>query len=96
MNDFARQNAYAEWKKQAKWCDFLRYKIMDIKQQITIQINYINNTDDDWLDDSLLRDNINYRDELIGNLKDYRDQIKIEEKKCKNLKNEYMLRKIRI
>lgn len=94
MNDFARHNTYVEWKKQAKWCDFLRDKIMDIKNKITIQINYINNYDN-WLGDSLLRDNINYRDELIGNLKDYRDQIKLEERKCKELKNEYR-RAIRI
>lgn len=102
MNDFARHNTYVEWKKQAKWCDFLRYNIMDIKDKITVQINYIDkmskfSTDVEYInnsDDVYLGNNIEYRDELIGNLKDYRDQLKLEEIKCKELKNEYMLRTV--
>ena len=89
MNNFARHNAYIEWKKQANWCDFLRYKIMDIKDKITVQINYINNADDDYF-----RSNVEYRDKLIGELKDLRYKIKTEERKCKDLKNEYMLRTV--
>ena len=91
MNDFVRHNDYIEWKKQAKWCDFLRYKIMDVKQQIT----YLKNLDDDWLEDGFHINNIIRQNELIRELKDLRNKIKIEEKKCKDLKNEYR-RPIRI
>lgn len=80
-------NAYRKWRNQAKWCNYLRYEIMDIKQKITIQINCINNCEDGLL----ILANVEYKNELIEKLNDLRKKIKIEDNKCKQLKRDYRL-----